>query len=93
MNANQETAIGIVKTLTDACAASGRILIAGIEQAKWKLVAEFRNEFGLPERLFRSAVNQAEALAWETEYPQLVFPALAVEKLEAVRRGLAVGNL
>jgi hypothetical protein len=31
-------------------------------------------------RLLRLALNEAEALAWQTEYPHLFFPALAVEK-------------
>jgi hypothetical protein len=30
------------------------------------------------------ALNEAEALAWETEYPQLVFPTLAEEKIAAI---------
>lgn len=37
-----------------------------------------------PERLLRLALNEAEALAWQTPYPQLVFPALAGEKLQEV---------
>jgi hypothetical protein len=30
------------------------------------------------------AVNEAEALAWQTGFPQLLFPTLAVEKARAV---------
>jgi hypothetical protein len=32
------------------------------------------------------ALNEAEALAWETEYPYLVFPTLAAEKAQAVAK-------
>jgi hypothetical protein len=39
---------------------------------------------GAPERLLRLALNEAEAAAWETMYPHLVFPALASEKAQAV---------
>lgn len=34
------------------------------------------------ERVFRLALNEAEALAWETPVPMLVFPMLAYEKLK-----------
>jgi hypothetical protein len=81
MNQKQEN---IVKAVSNACLASGRKLIAGIERAKQNLAAEFQNRLELPERLFRLAVNEAEALASETEYPQLVFPTLAVEKIQKV---------
>jgi hypothetical protein len=29
-------------------------------------------------------VNEAEALAWQTPYPHLLFPSLAAEKVQAV---------
>jgi hypothetical protein len=35
-------------------------------------------------RLFQLALNEAEALAWDTGFPHLVFPALAMEKVQAV---------
>lgn len=31
-------------------------------------------------RVLRLALNEAEALAWQTEFPHLFFPALASEK-------------
>ncbi|HMJ91349.1 MAG TPA: hypothetical protein VK530_16120 [Candidatus Acidoferrum sp.] len=33
--------------------------------------------------VLRLAVNEAEAIAWSTGLPQLVFPVLAVEKAQA----------
>lgn len=89
MNTSQAAKKKIVKLAPDAWVASGSKLIVGIERAKQNLAAE--HAFALPERLLRVAVNEAEALAWETEYPQLVFPALAEEKIEMLsawyRRG------
>jgi hypothetical protein len=82
MNTQGRAAKNIVKIAPDSWIASGQKLILGIEQAKQSLAVE--HEFELPERLFRVALNEAEALAWETEYPQLVFPALAEEKIEAI---------
>ena len=35
-------------------------------------------------RLFRLALNEAEALAWQTGFPQLFFPLLAREKALAL---------
>ena len=34
-------------------------------------------------RLLRQALNEAEAIAWQTGFPQLVFPSLAQEKARA----------
>ena len=34
-------------------------------------------------RLLRQALNEAEAIAWQTGFPQLVFPSLALEKARA----------
>jgi hypothetical protein len=83
MNTRQSKSKNVVKTVSNGLLASGRKLIAGIEQAKWHLTADLGKAFQLPERLFRVAVNEAEALAWQTEYPHLVFPALAAEKVLA----------
>jgi hypothetical protein len=41
------------------------------------------------DRLFRGALIEAEALAWQTPYPGLLFPVLAQEKAQAVRNWLA----
>jgi hypothetical protein len=38
------------------------------------------------QKSFQLALNEAEALAWQTEFPQLFFPDLAVEKIQAVAR-------
>jgi hypothetical protein len=34
--------------------------------------------------LLELAMNEAEALAWQTDFPQLFFPTLAAEKAGAV---------
>jgi len=84
MNTKRGTEKNIVETVSDICLASGRKLVAGIDRVKRNLAAEFQNTLELPERLLRVALNEAEALAWETGYPQLVFPTLATEKIEAI---------
>jgi hypothetical protein len=35
-------------------------------------------------RLLRQALNEAEAISWQTGFPHLVFPSLALEKARAV---------
>jgi hypothetical protein len=75
---------GISPSFKQICLASCRTLLAQIESAKNAILAEFRNLAGVRERMLRLAVNEAEALAWQTEYPHLLFPTLAKEKAEEV---------
>src|SRR5947208_14465721 len=71
-------------TLAAICLLSCRKLIAQIQQAKHAILAEFRQTFKAPEQMLRLALNEAEALAWQTSYPHLVFPVLAAEKAQSV---------
>jgi hypothetical protein len=57
-----------------------------ITRAKRSAMTEYSPEAGEHLRLLRLALNEAEALAWQTEYPHLVFPGLAVEKAQATVR-------
>ncbi|HEX3624694.1 MAG TPA: hypothetical protein VH280_04625 [Verrucomicrobiae bacterium] len=74
----------IVRIAPDSWTASSQKLIVGIERTKRQLLAQSNEQLKLPQRLFQVALNEAEALAWETEYPQLVFPTLAEEKIAAM---------
>ena len=58
-----------------------RAQIAGVKEA---IFAESTRALPAPERLVRLALNEAEAVAWQTKYPHLFFPTLAVEKVHAV---------
>lgn len=89
MKTNRETKRDVVHTAATACVASCRILAARVEQMKRKFLAELREKLEVPEKLFRLALNEAEALAWQTEYPHLVFPALAVEKIQGAAKWTA----
>ena len=66
------------------CLASCQTLITQIEKVKNAILAEFRATRETHEQLLRLALNEAEALSWETAYPHLVFPLLATEKAQAV---------
>jgi len=81
---NQGTKEGAVQAVANACIASCQKLAAQIERTKRNLIAELQDSFQVPEQLYRQALVEAEALAWQTDYPQLVFPTLATEKVQAV---------
>src|SRR6516164_11819054 len=72
------------QTLTNRCVQSCKKLIAGIHAARNRVANEFHETLEANGQLVRLALNEAEALAWETDYPHLLFPALAVEKVQAV---------
>ena len=57
---------------------------ARIAKAKARILSEFRERLEDHGHVLRLAVNEAEALAWQTEYPHLLFPSLAAEKAQAV---------
>lgn len=61
-----------------------RKVVARIEKVKAAILSEFRDGLEDYQHLLHLAVNEAEAIAWQTDYPHLFFPALATEKLQAV---------
>lgn len=69
-------------TLSRQCLASCKKVLGQIDQLKESIVSELRQTLEVPEHLFRLAINEAEALAWQTPYPYLVFPVLAAEKTQ-----------
>ncbi len=69
---------------TQACLRSCRKLLAALGRVRENVFAESRGRFNAPDRLVQLALNEAEALAWETNYPHLLFPTLATEKVQAV---------
>jgi hypothetical protein len=84
MNTYQGVTKNAVKTAAQACIASCQKLTAQIQRARANLLHELKGRFSLPEQWFRLAVEEAEALAWQTDYPHLLFPTLATEKVQAV---------
>jgi hypothetical protein len=69
----------VVKT----CLATCRKALARVKEA---IFDESRQMLRANEQLLRLTLNEAEALAWQTAYPHLVFPTLATEKVQAVAR-------
>jgi hypothetical protein len=54
-----------------------------VQRAKNAVLADYAPRAGQHTGLLRLVLNEAEGLAWQTDFPQLVFPALAQEKAEA----------
>jgi hypothetical protein len=80
---NQETTTS-KPTRMSVCLASCKKLLAQIRKTKGAIFAEFHDAFQKHEHLLHLALNEAEALAWETDYPHLIFPTLATEKAHAL---------
>jgi len=72
------------RTLGNRCMESCRKLLAGIDATRNRIANEFHETLEANGRLVQLALNEAEALAWQTDYPHLLFPALAVEKVQSV---------
>lgn len=69
-------------TLPQACILACGRAWKQIEQAKHTLVAEFSSTFAAHHQLLTLAIVEADALAHQTEYPHLLFPQLAMEKVQ-----------
>jgi len=77
-----QTQRGAGNGLKNACLASCQRVLAQINDAKAALFAEYRDTLKAQEQIIRQALNEAEAVAWQTAYPHLLFPALAAEKIQ-----------
>lgn len=72
--------------ITNACITSCRNLVKQIERVKSAIAREFSAVVAEQAHVMELAMNEAEALAWQSGVPQLVFPALAMEKARAVAK-------
>jgi hypothetical protein len=86
MKTKPETTIGTTAsgTFKNACHVCGQKVLSEIGRAKDTIFRESRRAFTNHERLLRLALNEAEALACQTMYPHLVFPDLAMEKVQEI---------
>jgi hypothetical protein len=85
-NENKMKAAADPRSFGDLCVVAYRKFQAQIERTKANILAEFRERLEEHEHLLDLALNEAEALARQTDFPQLLFPTLAVEKVQAVAR-------
>ena len=93
MKANQTNRDGeksnVVTSIKKACVASCQKILARVAKVRATIFAETRETLAAQQDLVKLALNEAEALAWQTNYPHLVFPTLAAEKVQAVARWTA----
>ena len=75
---------GVGSSFGSACRECCDAVLQQVREAKQAILAESRDALRIPEQLLKLALNEAEALAWQTLYPHLVFPALAAEKIQGV---------
>jgi len=75
---------GTGSTFGNTCRARCQKVLTQIRDTKASILDESREVLKVQEPLLKLALNEAEALAWQTRHPQLVFPALATEKIQAV---------
>jgi hypothetical protein len=80
-NESRENGNG-ASTLSQACLKSCKRILAQIGRAKDAIFAEARDTLEVQDQMLRLVLNEAEALAWQTRFPHLFFPALAVEKVQ-----------
>ncbi len=84
MNTTHNRTVGKGKAFLNVCSVSCQKVIAKLQGARKAVFEEFRPRIQVPERLLHLTLNEAEALAQETGFPMLVFPALAREKAESL---------
>jgi hypothetical protein len=84
MNANTK-----YDAVSSACLSMCRKIKSQIAKSKVAVLTQFRGLVAEHERVLLLALGEAEALAWQTRFPQLVFPDLAEEKARSVVRWVA----
>ena len=77
------------KSISVAALSSSPALRGQVAQIKQTMVRQFGSALSGHGQLLKTALNEAEAVAWQTPYPHLVFPMLAEEKALAVNRWAA----
>ena len=76
--------VGVVSGFKQFCAASCDKIVARIRQAKETILTEARTRTNASERMLQLSLNEAEAVAWQTNFPHLIFPTLAMERVQSV---------
>jgi len=68
---------------------SCREFLRQMEEVKGSLWRDFGGTSEAQRHLLHLALNEAEALAWQTPFPDLLFPVLAEEKATALKHWAA----
>ncbi len=76
--------LNATQTVANRCVQSCKKLLASVDATRNRIANEFHETLEANGQLVQLALNEAEALAWQTTYPHLLFPALAMEKVQSV---------
>ena len=63
-----------------------RKLLAGLRHVKDTVRQRYQRDMEDYDRVLGLALQEAEAIAWQTRFPHLFFPTLAEEKAQAVSK-------
>ena len=74
----------LTRSVADICTDCYQKVLSQVAKTKDAIVAQFGDLVADHEHALQLALNEAEALAWQTPVPQLVFPDLAEEKAQGV---------
>ena len=80
MNERSSTSTSVESLLNSPLPARAALQL--VRQAKKVLFEQLKAGSPIPAHLLHLALTEAEALAWQTPIPHLVFPVLAVEKAQ-----------
>ncbi len=72
--------LGTFRRIGESCLRCYQAAQGRLARVKAELEREFGRAMAGNEQMLRASVNEAEALAWQTPYPYLLFPVLAQEK-------------
>ncbi len=72
-----------------ACTRCYHAVLRRLADVKAQVTTDFRHEMTGYEQVLSASLNEAEAVAWQTPYPHLLFPALAEEKAIEARQWAA----
>ncbi len=85
----QTSPVNPLRQLQGLCERCYQGVLRRLAFIKADLERQFSRGLAGYEKLLKGAINEAEALAWQTPYPHLFFPMLAQEKAAAVQRWAA----
>jgi hypothetical protein len=71
------------------CARTYKKVAALVNRSRASIVAQFRDLAAEHQHALRLVLNEAEALAWQSEFPHLLFQDLAEEKTRGFATWLA----
>jgi hypothetical protein len=89
LSINREPVAGSLRRLQMSCVHCYQRMLSRLAAVRARVERDFARTMAGYEQLIKGAMNEAEALAWQTSYPHLVFPELAEEKAAAARQWAA----